>query len=34
MAKTHTTTDSLQQDINDVWRAFMGEAGPKNRATC
>ena len=22
MAKTHTTTSSVQQDINDVWKAF------------
>src|ERR1044072_3754749 len=22
MAKTHTTTSRIQQDINDVWRAF------------
>ena len=22
MAKTHTTTSSIQQDINDVWKSF------------
>lgn len=25
MAKTHTTTSAIQQDINDVWRAFRKE---------
>jgi len=31
MAKTHTTTEKVQQDINDVWRAFKKQSSEERR---